>query len=271
MYEINLKISDQEDLSSVDVSCLAIVLDFQVHLREAGQFGKHVDFCDGGGNRLASFPWLDHADEHLSWLFPALRDAVPSSPYSDLEQSWEILIWRDRDTYVVLEGTGEPCGVFEVGFRVEADQFLEAWNDPLRQPQVSFCSVEAAAAHAEQAVALSLGNQRLTAIPEPVLKLPQLEYLNLYLNRLDTLPPAIGELTRLRWLDLRFNRIRFLPEEMSRLIHLESINLAQNRLEELPPWVADLPKLRTFHVPSNPVRRDSLERMRRLRPDIDFG
>jgi hypothetical protein len=131
-----LVVRDNRDLDAVDVSVFQAVSGFTVRLIDTETFGKHIALFDGGGTQLAGFPWLDHADAELVGLFEQIRDATVEAPFQDMEQSWEILIWRKGADFFVLQGDGEEYGEFDVAFRVPADAFIAAWTAAARGRQL---------------------------------------------------------------------------------------------------------------------------------------
>jgi hypothetical protein len=271
MPSLMVSLSDHGGLKALDAAIFQTVDGFAVRLRDCGELGHHLHFCDGLGNSIASFPWLDHADACLPELFGQISGADVNSPFHDLEEGWEILIWQNADHFFVCEGRGDPFGEFGTLFRVHADAFIAAWTNLLSSTRAtSFRSLSEALRQPELVQTLLLGNSQLETLPPELFSFVTLEHLDLYLNRLTTLPPQVSALTSLRWLDLRFNQVESLPPELSRLPRLESINLAENRLTEIPEWVAHMPALRVFYVAGNPIGAASLERARRSRPDLDF-
>ncbi|MEU4250715.1 hypothetical protein AB0F15_25240 [Amycolatopsis sp. NPDC026612] len=52
-----------------------------------------------------------------------------SQPYSDLDQSWRILIWRHADRVSIAEGADEPP--FRSLSWVTAAEYASAWTDAL--------------------------------------------------------------------------------------------------------------------------------------------
>jgi hypothetical protein len=129
-------VHDDRDLDAVDVSVFLPVSGFAVRLIDTEGFGKHIALFDGGGARLAGFPWLDHADAELATLFEQVRDATMEAPFHDMEQSWELMIWRKGADFFVLQGDGEAYGQFDVAFRVPADAFMAAWTAAAQSRQL---------------------------------------------------------------------------------------------------------------------------------------
>ena len=128
--------SADREVGAIDLSVFQPVSGFAVRLYDSEPFGKHLGLFDGAGASLAGFPWLDQADAHLTDLFEEVRDATVEAPFHDMEQSWEILIWRKGADFFVLEGSGEASGEFEVAFRVPADVFIAAWIAAARGRQL---------------------------------------------------------------------------------------------------------------------------------------
>lgn len=90
---------------------------------------------------------------------------------------------------------------------------------------------------------------RLDTLPASLLRLPQVQFLNVESSHLSLLP-EFGEMPELLSLDLRNNRLTELPESIGRLSSLGSLNLNGNLLESLPESISRL-TLRELVVSSN--------------------
>ena len=273
IYNDKLILESLDELATINPSLFQRIDDFEVRLRDCGQFGLHVDFCTSAGHCLAGFPWWDHADADIRTM--SLKDfplGPHNRPFQDSEQGWQILIWECEADVFVMEGQDEDALVFTSWFRTPKDQYLQTWNTTVGDVNVrggAFNSLTAALKSPLAVRALLLGNRKLTALPADIDRLPNLEFLGLYLNSLSALPRTISTLKQLKWLDLRFNQIRDLPKEFGALESLESVNIAENRLQEIPACVYTLPKLRVFFVPGNPIDRKSIAKFRRARPEVE--
>jgi hypothetical protein len=95
-------------------------------------------------------------------------------------------------------------------------------------------------------------NVWLTALPEALCSLAELEELDLEGCRLRALPERIGALTRLRKLHLNFNTgLGALPEGLCSLAELEELNLYDCALRALPEGFGRLIGLRKLLLGSN--------------------
>lgn len=116
---------------------------------------------------------------------------------------------------------------------------------------------------------LWLEDNKLAALPHPLLELVELEQLRLSGNRITALPPQIKnmgalevlaadtnllaevprelcELRCLRTLLLRGNPLEALPDEIGQLSRLEFLSINSTKLVELPEGVGRLPELRVL-------------------------
>jgi Leucine-rich repeat (LRR) protein len=98
---------------------------------------------------------------------------------------------------------------------------------------------------------LDLSRLELSALPEAIGQLSQLEELDLSGNQLNTLPEAIGQLSQLEELDLSGNQLSTLPEAIGRLSQLEELNLSGNQLSTLPEAIGRLPQLQMLDLHGN--------------------
>ena len=85
---------------------------------------------------------------------------------------------------------------------------------------------------------LDLSGLELTAFPQSLGQLTQLQLLDLSKNKLTVLPEALGQLTHLRSLDVSNNQLTVLPEALGQLTQLRSLVLIRSRLTALPEWLA---------------------------------
>ena len=79
----------------------------------------------------------------------------------------------------------------------------------------------------------------LSAIPEEVWELTQLEYLHIQHNNICEISPKIKNLTNLKSFDCRFNNLTTFPVEICQLTKLLEFNYADNQLDVLDPVVIE--------------------------------
>ena len=91
------------------------------------------------------------------------------------------------------------------------------------------------------AVGLDLSKLGLTALPESLGQLTQLQVLALDSNQLTALPECLGQLTQLRTLYLDRNRLAALPPEIRQLTRLERLYLHDNPELGIPPEILGPP------------------------------
>ena len=90
------------------------------------------------------------------------------------------------------------------------------------------------AAFSGQLQRLSLGQNRISALPEEIGTLHSLIQLDLHANLLVQLPVALGCLGALRVLNLARNQLCALPSTIGQLIDLRALQVDHNRLTALP-------------------------------------
>jgi internalin A len=98
---------------------------------------------------------------------------------------------------------------------------------------------------------LHLSGEELTALPEAIGQLTQLQLLNLSGNQLTALSEAIGQLTQLQELDLSGNQLTALPEAIGQLTQLQRLDLSGNQLTALPEAIGQLTQLQRLVLPGN--------------------
>lgn len=123
---------------------------------------------------------------------------------------------------------------------------------------------------------LTLSNMGITIFPKCLLKLTNVDELDLSRNLIQKLPDNIGNFSSLRWLDLHSNRLESVPESIGNLVglthlnlsnncltaaglpfslgfltSLKSLNLGMNKLDSLPPTIAALDSLQELGLFDN--------------------
>ena len=86
---------------------------------------------------------------------------------------------------------------------------------------------------------LDLSHCGLSAIPEEVWELTQLEYLYIYCNNICEISPKIKNLTNLKSFDCRYNNLTAFPVEICQLTKLDNFRFNGNKLDILDPDVVD--------------------------------
>ncbi|MBS9463377.1 DUF5018 domain-containing protein [Flagellimonas sp. 389] len=99
---------------------------------------------------------------------------------------------------------------------------------------------------------ISVVLKRISAIPESIAGLTELEKLSLINNGIRTLPAGIGKLAKLKVLDLSLNQISELPQEMENLKgSLESFYFNNNRIGTYPNVISELTNLKILFLGAN--------------------
>ncbi|MCA9995228.1 MAG: leucine-rich repeat domain-containing protein [Anaerolineales bacterium] len=111
---------------------------------------------------------------------------------------------------------------------------------------------------------LDLRGLGLHELPPAERQLTQLRHLKLghhsrsyyYLvtyNFLTALPDWLGNLTQLQSLDLSYNNLTALPDWLGNLTQLQSLDLSGNNLTALPQWLSAFKQLRQLDLQENPL------------------
>ncbi|XP_074501815.1 leucine-rich repeat-containing protein 18 [Sebastes fasciatus] len=100
---------------------------------------------------------------------------------------------------------------------------------------------------------LTLSNMGITIFPKCLLKLKNVDELDLSRNLIQKLPDKIGNFSSLRWLDLHTNKLESVPESIGNLVGLTHLNLANNCLisDGLPSTLGLLTSLRSLNLGMN--------------------
>ena len=104
-----------------------------------------------------------------------------------------------------------------------------------------------------RALALDLSTLGLTALPDSLGQLTQLQHLDVSDNGLRALPKALGQLTDLSLLEVSGNRLTELPRSLEMLTKCKRLHLYRNQLERLPEFIGNLHELESLALASNPL------------------
>ncbi|XP_062256428.1 leucine-rich repeat-containing protein 18 [Platichthys flesus] len=100
---------------------------------------------------------------------------------------------------------------------------------------------------------LTLSNMGITIFPKCLLKLTNVDELDLSRNLIRKLPDNFGNFSSLRWLDLHSNKLESVPESIGNLVALTHLNLSNNLLTSagLPSTLGSLTSLTCLNLGMN--------------------
>lgn len=104
---------------------------------------------------------------------------------------------------------------------------------------------------------LDFENCELTQISKELIKLRNLESLNISANKFSRLPPSIGQLKNLKKLKAEANHLTELPKEISQCISLEILKVSENQISQLPEDLKLLTSLKKFCISDNELELSS--------------
>lgn len=97
---------------------------------------------------------------------------------------------------------------------------------------------------------LNISDTCLSAIPDDISRLVNLQSLLLFGNKIEDFNKNITSLKKLKVLDLSRNQLKSIPDSLNDMKELTSINLSSNEIEEMPKFT-DFPNLLTLDVSNN--------------------
>ena len=115
---------------------------------------------------------------------------------------------------------------------------------------------------------------RLSAIPDSIARLANLQSLDLSNTRLSAIPNSITRLTNLQSLDLSSNNLKAIPDSIARLANLESLDLSNNSLSEIPDSITRLTNLQSLDLRNTRLSKipDSITRLTNLQSlDLSYN
>ncbi|XP_067086789.1 leucine-rich repeat-containing protein 39 isoform X2 [Osmerus mordax] len=92
-----------------------------------------------------------------------------------------------------------------------------------------------------------------TAIPDCVVTLPALEWLDMGGNQLQSLPDNIHRMEKLHTLWLQRNQLEYLPDNISYMHRLDTLVLSNNKLRDIPSLMEGMSNLRFVNFRDNPL------------------
>lgn len=102
---------------------------------------------------------------------------------------------------------------------------------------------------------VDLTDNDLTAFPEVLCKLPELEVLYLNNNSITQIPISIGQLTSLTSLSINNNKIRDVSLKIGKLVRLRSLFASNNLISELPESIYCCMALYEMNLSFNSLKR----------------
>jgi len=105
--------------------------------------------------------------------------------------------------------------------------------------------------HTNSVYRLSLKGKKLKTFPMEILKLKNLQELDISKNKLDSLPEQIGVLTNLQVLDVSGNKLEYLPDSIGELKNLKKLVASKNNLISVPHRIGDLKNLEILDLWQN--------------------
>jgi len=113
---------------------------------------------------------------------------------------------------------------------------------------------------------LLLEDNRLTHIPEDIVRIKNLKRINISRNLLTEFPASLLKLSQLSEIDLRHNQIERISDTgVLGDLALEYLDMGNNRLQEIPRFVFAAPRLRVAIFTENQIEGVNLRALRKLR------
>jgi internalin A len=100
---------------------------------------------------------------------------------------------------------------------------------------------------------LYLSGNQITAIPDSIAHLVNLQELYLGGNQITAIPDSIAQLVNLQQLHLGGNQITAIPDSIAQLVNLQQLGLDSNQITLIPDSIAQLVNLQLLHVGSNQI------------------
>lgn len=128
-------------------------------------------------------------------------------------------------------------------------------------------NLEEALKHPNSVYRLSLRGKKLKTFPMDIIKLINLQELDLSKNKLDSIPNEIGELKNLQVLDVSSNNLEYLPDSIGKLKNLRKLAAGRNEIVAIPKQIGGAESLEILDLWSNQISifPDELNKLKKLR------
>ncbi|TIC15984.1 hypothetical protein E3Q13_03145 [Wallemia mellicola] len=100
---------------------------------------------------------------------------------------------------------------------------------------------------------LALSYNRLSRLPDRILNLNKLRYLNLRANMFTSFPLVLTKMPQLEILELGRNKIKKLPKDPGTLVNLKVFSISKNKLTKIPTYIHRFTNLRIIKIDANPI------------------
>ncbi len=111
-----------------------------------------------------------------------------------------------------------------------------------------FTDLKEALQNPDEVYRLCLKRKKLSKFPADILKLKNLNELDMSRNKLVKIPAEISQLSQLQVINLSNNNLTGIPPEIGKLTHLRILILNNNKLQSLPPEMGQLYALRVLDI-----------------------
>lgn len=116
---------------------------------------------------------------------------------------------------------------------------------------------------------LDLSRLDLSSLPESLLQLQNIGFLNLFYNQFSQFPTIVCQLLSLKKLWVHHNQLTSIPENLGNLYQLEELVLSFNQLKTLPDSIGLLSNLQVLYLHHNqltslPTILKTLPRLRKI-------
>src|SRR2546430_2516286 len=123
-------------------------------------------------------------------------------------------------------------------------------------------------ARRSDSVALDLSRLTLSAIPDSIVELTNLQILSLSSNQITAIPDSLAQLTTLQVLHLNGNQIPAIPDSLAQLAKLRVLYLNGNQINAIPESLAQLANLLILDLDGNPLPEEIFAALKRGVPSF---
>ncbi|MCP4158516.1 MAG: leucine-rich repeat domain-containing protein [Deltaproteobacteria bacterium] len=250
MFDDELLVVENGDFKKVDLSKFPVENAFNIELEKTKTFGVHISFV--GNEYGAGFPWWDNADVQIrKYTEKNIPYGDIESPHIDLEQGWQICIFKEKDYIYILTGLEPGEDRYYSWYRVNFDTYRNAWLQTIEKCKkecVAFESIDEAMENKDRVKELVLNYTGNVGFPEEIFQFPNLEKLKFMGDKIGEIPIEIGKLINLKTLAFSGADLKKLPETLNKLTNLKELYLNHNKFKEFPYIILSIKSLETLDI-----------------------
>lgn len=118
-----------DGIKSLNLINFPLLEDFSIKVIDTKTLGKHIYYFSEKEGVLTSFPWWDNVEVDIkNWDIKNIPLGSLDAPFDDLDQGWQVLIFKDIEYVYILEGDEPGCEEFKSWYKVPLEKYINEWK-----------------------------------------------------------------------------------------------------------------------------------------------